>query len=87
VEDTSKVAVTTIIGALAGALFGYLYLTESGRQVRVHIEPRIDDFVREVRGLRGTVEKARSAASETWESLNAYAGKPEPWQPGVRSQH
>jgi hypothetical protein len=65
------VAVSALVGAVSGALLGYLYLTESGSRVRAGIEPRLDDFVGEIRRLRSTVAKARSAVDEGWQSLSA----------------
>jgi hypothetical protein len=64
----------TFLGAVAGGTWGWLYMTESGRRVRDQIEPKLDDFVNELTRMRGTVEKARSAASEGWRSLNDVAG-------------
>jgi hypothetical protein len=51
-----------------------LYLTESGRYVREQIEPRLDDLIGEMTRVRGTVEKARSAANEGWRSLSDITG-------------
>jgi hypothetical protein len=51
-------------------VWGYLYLTESGRNLRVQIEPRLDDLIGEMTRVRGTVDKARSAANEGWRSLS-----------------
>lgn len=69
-DDRTKVLAATVLGALAGGLWGYLYLTASGRRVRDELEPRIDDFVREIRRAKRTVEKARAAADESWHTLN-----------------
>jgi len=74
VDERSRVLTATVIGAVAGGLWGWLYLTASGRQVRSQIEPKLDDFMRELSNVRGTVEKARSAANEGWRSLNEMAG-------------
>jgi hypothetical protein len=63
-----------IVGAAAGAVWGYLYLTASGRRVRAQIEPKLDDFVGELRRMRGTIEKARAAADEGWRSLSDITG-------------
>jgi hypothetical protein len=49
-------------------------MTESGRHVRDQIEPKLDDFMNELTRMRGTVEKARTAANEGWRSLNEVAG-------------
>ena len=73
-DDRSKVLVATLLGAVAGGIWGYLYLTAGGRRTRDELEPRIDDFVREVRRARRTVEKARAAADESWHTLNELAG-------------
>jgi len=74
VDERSRVLTATVLGAVAGGVWGWLYLTENGRRVRSQIEPKLDDFMRELQNVRGTVEKARSAASEGWRSLNEMAG-------------
>jgi hypothetical protein len=62
------------VGAVVGGVCGWLYLTESGRYVREQIEPRLDDLIGEMTRVRGTVEKARSAANEGWRSLSDITG-------------
>ena len=74
VEERSRVLLATLMGAVAGGVWGWLYLTEGGRRVRVQIEPKLDDFVRELSNVRGTVDKARTAANEGWRSLNEITG-------------
>ena len=64
----------TLAGAVAGGVWGWLYLTEGGRRVRDQIEPRLDDFMTELTRMRGTVDKARSAANEGWRSLSDMTG-------------
>lgn len=71
--DSNRVAFAAAVGALAGGLWGYLYLTESGRRFRVQLEPRIDDFLNEMHRMQGTVHKAREAAGESWSSLQEIA--------------
>lgn len=73
-EERSRVLMATLLGAVAGGVWGWLYLTENGRRVRSQIEPKLDDFMRELTSVRGTVEKARSAANEGWRSLNDITG-------------
>jgi hypothetical protein len=70
VEERSRVLLATMLGAVAGGVWGWLYLTRSGARLRTQIEPKLDDFVRELANVRGTVEKARIAANEGWRSLN-----------------
>jgi hypothetical protein len=74
VDERSRVMAASVIGAVAGAVWGWLYMTENGRRVRDQIEPKLDDFVNEIGRLRGTVEKARSAATEGLRSLNDVTG-------------
>jgi hypothetical protein len=78
VEERSRVLLATVLGAVAGGVWGWLYLTEKGRAVRSQIEPKLDDFIRELHNVRGTVEKARTAADEGWRSLNDIAGASAP---------
>lgn len=73
-DDRSRVLLATMLGAVAGGVWGWLYLTQGGARVRVQIEPKLDDFVRELSNARGTVEKARTAANEGWRSLNDITG-------------
>jgi hypothetical protein len=74
VDDRSRVLVATVLGAIAGGVWGWLYLTDQGRRVRSQLDPKLDDFVRELRSMRGTVEKARTAANEGWRSINEMTG-------------
>lgn len=78
-DERSKVLMTTLLGAVAGGLYGWLYMTENGRRVRDQIEPKLDDFMGEITRLRGTVEKARTAANEGWRSLNEVTGGQTRW--------
>ncbi|MDQ3068873.1 MAG: YtxH domain-containing protein [Acidobacteriota bacterium] len=71
--DTNRVCWASALGALVGGMFGYLYLTDSGREFRVQLEPRIDDFLNEMHRMQGTVHKAREAAGESWASLQEIA--------------
>ena len=74
VDERSRVLAATLIGAVAGGVWGWLYMTENGRRVRDQIEPKLDDFVNEIGRIRGTVEKARTAANEGLRSLNDVTG-------------
>ena len=69
-DERSRVLMATCLGAVVGGVCGWLYLTASGRNFREQIEPRLDDLIGEMSRVRGTVEKARTAANEGWRSLN-----------------
>jgi len=73
VDERSRVLLATFLGAVAGGAWGWLYLTEAGRRFKDQIEPKLDDFVKELTRVRGTVDKARTAATEGWRSLNEVA--------------
>ena len=73
--DSTRVCWASAIGAVVGGVWGYLYLTESGRRFRMELEPRIDDFLNEMHRMQGTVHKAREAAGESWASLQEMASE------------
>ena len=73
-DERGRVLMCTLLGAIAGGVYGWLYMTDQGRRVRDQIEPKLDDFMRELTRVRGTVEKARTAANEGWRSLNEVTG-------------
>ena len=81
-DERSRVLMATLLGAVVGGVWGWLYMTEGGRRVRDQIEPKLDDFMNELTRMRGTVDKARSAANEGWRSLNEIAGGQGPGQGG-----
>jgi hypothetical protein len=74
VDERSRVLLATMLGAVVGGVWGWLYLTEGGARVRTQIEPKLDDFIRELGNVRGTVDKAKVAANEGWRSLNEITG-------------
>lgn len=63
-DERSQILLSTLLGAVAGAVVGCLYLTERGSRVRKQIEPALDGFVAEIDRARGTVLRAREAARE-----------------------
>jgi gas vesicle protein len=73
-SEQSRVVIAGLAGAAIGSLVGYLYMTTSGRRVRDQIEPKLDEFVREMRRMQKTVRKAQEAANEGWKSLNELFG-------------
>ena len=73
-DERTRVLLATVLGAAAGGIWGWLYLTTSGRRFRSQIEPKLDDFIQELSRVRSTVEKARTAANEGWRSLNEITG-------------
>lgn len=68
-DDRSRVMLSAFIGAIAGGVVGYLYLTEDGRRMRSRLEPGMEDLVGEVRRLRGAMDSARRVAREGWGTI------------------
>ena len=64
-------AATMALGAAAGLVLAYLYLTDDGRRLRARIDPFLDGAIEEMRRVRGTADKARRAWREGQESLAA----------------
>ena len=79
--DRQAVA-ATIVGAALGGIAGYLFFSDQGRRLRRHIEPALEDFVRELTSLRGTVQRAADVAGESWRLLSEVIR--EPAQPSHR---
>jgi hypothetical protein len=77
-----QIVTATLFGALVGGLTGFLFFTDRGRRVRREIEPALEDFVRELSSLRGTVQRAADVAGESWRLLNDMVR--EPTQPSHR---
>jgi gas vesicle protein len=78
-NERSAVLLGAAVGAVAGGLAGYLFLTERGRALRDDLQPALGDMLRNVSALRDTVERARSAASEGWRAISEAAGEGSAW--------
>ena len=87
-DDRGKVLGATLLGAAIGGLAGYLFLTESGRTLRLELEPRLDNALAEVRRLRAAILKVKEAAREGRRSLSEVLGEKEEspnWATAYRS--
>jgi predicted acylesterase/phospholipase RssA len=73
-DERTRVLVASLVGAAIGAVIGYLYLTGSGRRLLEQAEPRMEDFLGEMRKLRSALTKAQAVAAEGWRSLSELAG-------------
>ena len=69
-NDRTRIAMCAGVGAVVGAFAGYLLLTERGRELRTHMEPRIDELMGEVQRLGSSFERTRRAVEEGWRSFN-----------------
>jgi len=87
VSDKSRAIAASMVGAVLGALAGYVFFTEHGRWLRRRIEPALDDFSRELSQFRGTVQQAAGVASDGWKLLNEALGESGPPPPRYPTPH
>ena len=65
-NERAAIVFGAVLGAAAGSLAGYLFLTEGGRRLRAEWQPRFEDVLRNAAALRDTVERAGVMAGEGW---------------------
>lgn len=63
------------LGAVVGAVAGYLLLTDRGRELRRQFEPAFEDLTRELSSFRTTAEKFSDVASQGWKLLHEVLGE------------
>lgn len=73
-SDNSRAIAAMAVGAVVGAMAGYMFFTDRGRAFRRQLEPALDDIARELGHFRGTVTKAAGVANEGWKLLNEAMG-------------
>jgi gas vesicle protein len=78
VNERSAIVLSALAGAALGGLAGFLFLTDRGRQLRQDLEPRFDEFARELANLQSTVARARSAAVDGWRMVAEAGAKSAP---------
>ena len=74
-NERSVVALGAIVGAALGGMAAYLFLTERGRELRLELEPRLDDLIRDLGSLEGTVSRARDAALDGLRVIGDVTGE------------
>lgn len=74
VAERSQTIAAALIGAVAGALAGYVLFTEQGRRWRRQLEPSLDEAARELSHLRGTLNRAVGVAVEGLNLLDEAVG-------------
>jgi gas vesicle protein len=63
-SEQSQVMASAVVGALVGAVAGYLFFTGRGRELRSRMEPLVDDLRQEFARFQRTFEKVGDMANE-----------------------
>jgi gas vesicle protein len=61
-----------VVGALVGAVAGYLFFTDRGRHIRDRMEPLVDDLRGEFARFQRTLEKVGDMANEGMRVVNEF---------------
>ena len=78
---SSRSMTAAALGAVVGAVAGYLFFTDRGRWLRRQFELACDDITRELNSVRTTADKFSGAANESWKLLNEVLGESGPSVP------
>ena len=62
--DKSRTVTATLIGAIVGAIAGYLFFTDRGRRLRRQIDQALDEVERELDRTRHTLNAVVATAYE-----------------------
>ena len=74
-SDQSRAIAATVLGAVGGAVVGYLLFTDRGRALRRELETAIEGTTAEFNSLRSSVQNTVDLASEAWKLLNEAVGE------------
>lgn len=72
--ETVRACAATTVGAVIGAVAGYMFFTERGRVLRRELETTLEELEPELSRLRVTLNRAAGVASEGWKLLNETLG-------------
>jgi gas vesicle protein len=72
VNEQSRVMASAVIGAVVGAVAGYLFFTDRGRELRDRMDPLVEDLRQEFGRFQRTFEKVGDMASEGMRVVNEF---------------
>jgi hypothetical protein len=71
-SEQSRVMASAVVGSLVGAVAGYLFFTNRGRDFRDRLEPMVDDLRQEFAKFQRTFEKVGDMANEGMRVVNEF---------------
>jgi hypothetical protein len=74
VSDNSRAITAAVLGAIGGALAGYLLFTDRGRTLRRQLEGAIEETAGELHRFGITVRRAAGFANDGWKLMNEAFG-------------
>ena len=88
-SEQSRVMASAVVGALVGAVAGYLFFTDRGKELRDRMEPLVDDLRHEFTRFQRTFEKVGDMATEGMRVVNEFntARAQSPFPRGGNTQH
>ena len=63
-EDNSRAVMATLIGAVLGAITGYLFFTDRGRRLGQQFDHALDEVARKLDHARRTLSEVHATAYE-----------------------
>jgi hypothetical protein len=80
-NDKLMIALSTVVGAIAGGVAGYLFLTDSGRRSLRSLQPALDEIARDLGGVSQSLHGVTGAALTGWKLFDEFvnevgAGRP-----------
>lgn len=77
-DERTRVVFFAGLGAVIGGLAGYLLFTESGREIRSQLEPRVEELATELQRLATTFDRTRKAVADGWQTFSQAVNDVQP---------
>jgi len=74
-NDKLMIAMSAAVGAVAGGVAGYLFLTESGRRSLRSFQPMLDELARDLGGVGQSLHGVTGAALSGWRLFDEFVNE------------
>ena len=74
-RDRTAVLIGLVVGAVAGGVAGWLWLTDDGRRMRARLEPRLQDLATQAMALSASAKRLQVAARAGAQSARDVAAR------------